>query len=127
MDAPLAPRFPAEVLDGVRQVDLTRTEAGFLVGGRRLSLRASLCPRDALHRQCHCARHDTPERRADARQAAAKSVLDTFTLAIGVKKDEKRLLEEVDKWIATNLKNGKLDAIYKKYHGNGLPDVILNQ
>ena len=35
--------------------------------------------------------------------------------------------EEVDKWIATNLKNGKLDAIYKKYHGNGLPDVILNQ
>jgi polar amino acid transport system substrate-binding protein len=62
-----------------------------------------------------------------ARQAEVKFVLDTFKLAIGVKKDEKRLLEEVDKWIATNLKNGKLDAIYKKYHGNGLPDVILNQ
>jgi polar amino acid transport system substrate-binding protein len=62
-----------------------------------------------------------------ARQVEVKFVLDTFKLAIGVKKDEKRLLEEVDKWIATNLKNGKLDAIYKKYHGNGLPDVILNQ
>ena len=62
-----------------------------------------------------------------ARQLEVKFVLDTFKLAVGVKKDEKRLLEEVDKWIATNLKNGKLDAIYKKYHGNGLPDVILNQ
>ncbi len=62
-----------------------------------------------------------------ARQVEVKFVLDTFKLAIGVKKDEKRLLEEVDKWIATNLKNGKLDAIYKKYHGNGLPDVILTQ
>jgi polar amino acid transport system substrate-binding protein len=62
-----------------------------------------------------------------ARQVEVKFVLDTFKLAVGVKKDEKRLLEEVDKWIATNLKNGKLDAIYKKYHGNGLPDVILNQ
>ena len=62
-----------------------------------------------------------------ARQAEVKFVLDTFKLAIGVKKDEKRLLEEVDKWILANLKNGKLDAIYKKYHGNGLPDVIVNQ
>ena len=54
-------------------------------------------------------------------------MLDTFKLAVGVKEDEARLLEEVNKWIAVNLKNGKLDAIYKKYHGNGLPDVILNQ
>lgn len=67
------------------------------------------------------------DKKNPARQVEVKFVLDTFKLAIGVKKDEKRLLEEVDKWIATNLKNGKLDAIYKKYHGNGLPDVILNQ
>src|SRR5215218_2077131 len=62
-----------------------------------------------------------------ARELEVKFVLDTFKLAVGVKKDEARLLAEVNKWIATNLKNGKLDAIYKKYHGNGLPDVILNQ
>ena len=67
------------------------------------------------------------DKKNPARQVEVKFVLDTFKLAIGVKKDEARLLEEVDKWIATNLKNGKLDAIYKKYHGNGLPDVILNQ
>jgi polar amino acid transport system substrate-binding protein len=67
------------------------------------------------------------DKKNPARQVEVKFVLDTFKLAVGVKKDEKRLLEEVNKWIETNLKNGKLDAIYKKYHGNGLPDVILNQ
>jgi len=65
--------------------------------------------------------HDTQ------RQVEVKFVLDTFNLAVGVKKDETRLVEEVNKWIATNLKNGRLDAIYKKYHGNGLPASILNQ
>ena len=67
------------------------------------------------------------DKKNPARQVEVKFVLDTFKLAIGVKKDEARLLEEVNNWIAVNLKNGKLDAIYKKYHGNGLPDVILNQ
>jgi polar amino acid transport system substrate-binding protein len=67
------------------------------------------------------------DKKNPARQVEVKFVLDTFKLAVGVRKDEKRLLEEVNKWIATNLKNGKLDAIYKKYHGNGLPEVILNQ
>ncbi len=67
------------------------------------------------------------DKKNPARQVEVKFVLDTFKLAVGVKKDETRLLEEVNKWIAANLKNGKLDAIYKKYHGNDLPDVILNQ
>ena len=67
------------------------------------------------------------DKKNPARQVEVKFVLDTFKLAVGVKKDEARLLEEVNKWIAAKLKNGKLDAIYKKYHGNGLPDVILNQ
>ena len=67
------------------------------------------------------------DKKNPARQVEVKFVLDTFKLAVGVKKDEARLLEEVNKWIAVNLKNGKLDAIYKEYHGNGLPDVILNQ
>ncbi len=67
------------------------------------------------------------DKKNPARQVEVKFVLDTFNLAVGVKKDETRLVEEVNKWIATNLKNGKLDAIYKKYHGNGLPASILNQ
>jgi polar amino acid transport system substrate-binding protein len=67
------------------------------------------------------------DKKNPARQVEVKFVLDSFKLAVGVKKDEARLLEEVNKWIATNLKNGKLDAIYKQYHGNGLPNIILNQ
>ena len=55
------------------------------------------------------------DKKNPARQVEVKFVLDTFKLAVGVKKDETRLLEEVNKWIAANLKNGKLDAIYKKY------------
>ncbi len=54
-------------------------------------------------------------------------MLEAFDLAIGVKKGETRLVEEVNRWILANLKNGKLDKIYKKFHGNGLPEVILNQ
>ena len=67
------------------------------------------------------------DKKNPARQVEVKFVLDTFNLAVGVKKDETRLVEEVNKWILANLKNGKLDEIYKKFHGNGLPEVILNQ
>ena len=67
------------------------------------------------------------DKKNPSRQVEVKFVLDTFKLAVGVKKDEKRLLEEVNKWIQANLKNGKLDEIYKKFHGNGLPEVILKQ
>ena len=62
-----------------------------------------------------------------ARQLEVKFVLDTFKLAVGVKKDEERLLAEVNKWIAAKIKDGTLNAIYKKHHGNDLPDVILKQ
>jgi polar amino acid transport system substrate-binding protein len=60
-----------------------------------------------------------------SRQLELKFVLETFKLAIGVKQGETRLLQTVSEWVKTNLKNGKLNDIYKKYHGNDLPDVIL--
>lgn len=62
-----------------------------------------------------------------ARQLEVKFVLDTFILAVGVKKDETRLRDEVNKWISAKLKDGTLNAIYKKHHGDNLPDVILKQ
>jgi len=67
------------------------------------------------------------DKKNPARQVEVKFVLDTFKLAVGVKKDEARLLAEVNKWIAAKLKDGTLNAIYKKHHGNDLPDVILKQ
>jgi polar amino acid transport system substrate-binding protein len=67
------------------------------------------------------------DKKNPARQVEVKFVLDTFKLAIGVKKDETRLLEEVNKWVSARLKDGTLNAIYKKQFGNDLPDVIVNQ
>jgi polar amino acid transport system substrate-binding protein len=65
--------------------------------------------------------------RNPSRQLELKFVIDTFKLAIGVKQGETRVLQTVNDWVKTNLKNGKLNAIYKKYHGNDLPDVIVKE
>lgn len=50
-----------------------------------------------------------------------KFVLRNFDLAIGVKQGEPKLLAKLNEWVTTNLKNGKLNEIYKKYHGVDLP------
>jgi len=60
-------------------------------------------------------------RRNPKHQFEKKIVLNRFDLAVGVKKGEGPLLAKVNDWITTNLKNGKLNAIYKKYHGSELP------
>lgn len=67
------------------------------------------------------------DKKNPGRQVEIKFVLDNFKLAVGVKKDEKHLLEEVNKWILTNLKNGRLNELNKKYFGSNLPDLILQQ
>jgi len=67
------------------------------------------------------------DKKNPARQAEIKFVLDNFKLAVGVKKGEKRLLDEVNKWIVANIKNGRLNALNKKYFGDNLPDLILKQ
>ncbi|XOC83336.1 transporter substrate-binding domain-containing protein (plasmid) [Microvirga sp. M2] len=50
-----------------------------------------------------------------------KVLIRTFDLAIGVRKGEPRLIEKLNEWISVNLKNGKLNEIYKKFHGSELP------
>ncbi len=47
-----------------------------------------------------------------------------FDLAIGVRQGEPRLIEKLNEWIATNLKNGRLNAIYKQFHGSELPEAM---
>ncbi len=51
--------------------------------------------------------------------------MQTFYLAIGMRKDEPKLLAWVNDWVKTNLKNGKLAAIYKQYHGVDIPTEEL--
>lgn len=56
-----------------------------------------------------------------------KMTLTVFDLAIGLKKNEPELKEKLNQWIVTNLKNGKLNAIYEKYHGEPIPAEIINR
>jgi polar amino acid transport system substrate-binding protein len=56
-----------------------------------------------------------------ARVFESKIPLATFDLAVGLKKGEPRLMEKLNTWITENIKNGKLNAIYKKFHGVELP------
>jgi len=56
-----------------------------------------------------------------ARIFESKIPLATFDLAIGLKKGEQRLMDKLNAWITENVKNGKLNVIYKKFHGVDLP------
>ena len=61
-----------------------------------------------------------------ARGFEPKFVIRNFDLAIGVKKGETKLVEKLNIWVAENLKNGKLNAIFKKYYNAELPPAMLN-
>jgi len=60
-----------------------------------------------------------------ARTVEPKIVMQTFHLAIGMRKNEPRLQEWVNGWVKANLKSRKLDEIYKAYHGVGVAADIL--
>ena len=61
-----------------------------------------------------------------ARGFEPKFIITKFDLAAGVRKGEPRLLAKVNEWITVNLKNGKLNAIFKKYYGTDLPAEMLS-
>jgi polar amino acid transport system substrate-binding protein len=50
-----------------------------------------------------------------------KFLVRNFDLAMGVKKGETKLAEELNTWITANPKNGKLNEIFRKYYGTDLP------
>ncbi|MDL9999744.1 transporter substrate-binding domain-containing protein [Variovorax sp. J22P240] len=54
-----------------------------------------------------------------------KIVLRNLDLAVGVKKGEERMVAKLNEWVTANLKNGKLNAIYKKFHGSDLPAAMI--
>jgi polar amino acid transport system substrate-binding protein len=55
-----------------------------------------------------------------------KFVEKAFLLGVALPKNHPKLKAWLDEWVRTNLKNGKLDAIYKKYHdGRGLSEEVL--
>lgn len=62
--------------------------------------------------------------KAPARVFEPKLGITNFDLAIGIRQGEPRLVAKLNEWIAENLKNGKLNAIYKKFHGAELPESM---
>ena len=60
-----------------------------------------------------------------ARTVEPKITMQTNWLAIGVRKDEPKLLAWLNDWVKANLRNGQLAAIYKQYHGVDIPTQEL--
>ncbi|UUZ78101.1 transporter substrate-binding domain-containing protein [Polaromonas sp. P1(28)-13] len=65
--------------------------------------------------------------KAPARQLEPKFVLRTFDLGVGMRKEEPKLMAWVNDWVRTNMKNGKLNEIFKKYHGADIPESVVSQ
>ena len=60
-----------------------------------------------------------------ARTLEPKITMQTFYLAIGLRKDEPRLLAWVNDWVRANLQNGKLIDIYRTHHGIDVDPALL--
>lgn len=60
-----------------------------------------------------------------ARTLEPKITMQTFYLAIGLRKDEPRLLSWMNDWVRANLQNGKLIDIYKTHHGIEIDPALL--
>lgn len=69
---------------------------------------------------------NTANSRKPPKPFETKIVMRTFPYAIGLRKGEPALKAALDEWVHANLRNGKLNAIYKKYHDADLPPEMLN-
>eukprot|EP01036_Dinobryon_divergens_P052246 gene52246-69887_t len=64
-------------------------------------------------------------KQAPAKNLELKFAQKDFDLGIALNKEQPKLKEWVNNWVVTNQKNGKLNAIYKKYHGRDLPEPTM--
>jgi polar amino acid transport system substrate-binding protein len=47
-------------------------------------------------------------------------------MGVGIRQNEPEFKARINKWVSANLKNGQLNAIYKKYFfGQSLPEKML--
>lgn len=56
-----------------------------------------------------------------------KLTMAAYPMAIGLRKNDAALKAWADAWVDANLKNGKLNAIYKKYFHQDLPEKIAEE
>jgi polar amino acid transport system substrate-binding protein len=60
-----------------------------------------------------------------AKKLEVKLTMASYPMAIGLRKKDDALRGWVDDWVAANLKNGKLNEIYKKYFKADLPADMM--
>lgn len=65
------------------------------------------------------------QKRAPDKHLELKFAQTEFNLGIALNKNQPALKAWINNWVKTNLKNGKLNAIYKKYHGRDLPESVI--
>jgi polar amino acid transport system substrate-binding protein len=65
--------------------------------------------------------------KAPQRGLEPKFILRTNDLGIGIRQGEPKLKAWVNDWVRTNMKNGKLNEIFKKYHGADIPQSVVDQ
>nr|WP_198982288.1 transporter substrate-binding domain-containing protein [Herbaspirillum sp. ASV7] len=66
------------------------------------------------------------QKKAPGKNLEMKFEQKAFDLGIALNKNQPRLKQWLDDWVKANMKNGKLNAIYKKYHGRDLPATVQN-
>ena len=69
----------------------------------------------------------TMKEKAPNRQLEQKFVLRVNDLGIGVRKEDPQLLAWVNTWVKANHANGKLNEIFKKYHGAEIPTDVVEK
>lgn len=65
--------------------------------------------------------------RNPSKQLEPKLLLQSSLFGIGMRKQEPQLKAWVDAWVRANLKNGKLQAIYKKHQNAEIPADVIKQ
>jgi polar amino acid transport system substrate-binding protein len=68
---------------------------------------------------------DELNRLAPARQLEEKFIQHEFDVAIGIRKEEKRLRSRVNAIVAKRLADGTLNEIFRRYHRRDLPESVL--
>jgi polar amino acid transport system substrate-binding protein len=59
--------------------------------------------------------------RNPARQIEPKFIFTQFPVGIGLRKNDTELKGYLDSWVKGHMIDGKLNAIYRKFHGTDLP------
>ena len=64
--------------------------------------------------------------RNPSRQIETKFIFTQFPVGIGLRKNDPALKSFLDKWVRDRMSDGKLNVIYRKFHGADLPAEVKN-